>query len=388
MAMKDLKRGDVNYFAQAFAKAQIDEDNGILRDVVLVQEGEAKGHDVRLDGKFVKKITKLGKAQGDSGVKSRFGHPAMSEDANGTQLGRFKNFRNRRMADGIGVESIADLHLFSEEILGASNKVPNIEWFIGMAKDNADAFGNSIVFHSAGTEEREFELENGEIEMRDFELPPLSLPWSDLVNEGAATESLFSSEMMIDKAVRFLDSNKDIYEMLCAHPDAVSKVETVLNRVKAHKDYKSNKSKSMSETTEQVEGEVVELSNVEKETASFFGKLEERFDKFFSKKEEVIEEPKTELEILTEQYSTKFDELEERFSTLSEITAAKDAVIEQLTADNDKLKEDYGQLARKEAGPVELKTSNPEVNAGDVKTELSKGERDGELLKQAFNIKE
>jgi hypothetical protein len=82
----------------------IDRESGIIKDVVLCQVGEAKGHDLFIDQDFINDVVKFGN-QNPAGVKARFGHPNICSTALGSYLGRFRTFR---MVDD---KAIADLHL-------------------------------------------------------------------------------------------------------------------------------------------------------------------------------------------------------------------------------------------------------------------------------------
>ena len=74
-------------------KINVDFENDVINDVVIVQEGIAKGHGVWLDAQFVKDIAFQGNELGE--VKSRFGHPNMCGNSLGDYLGVFKNFRTK-----------------------------------------------------------------------------------------------------------------------------------------------------------------------------------------------------------------------------------------------------------------------------------------------------
>jgi hypothetical protein len=52
----------------------IDRQNGIITGVVVVQTGEAKGHNLQIDDSFIEKVEMLGN-ESKAGIKARFGHP-------------------------------------------------------------------------------------------------------------------------------------------------------------------------------------------------------------------------------------------------------------------------------------------------------------------------
>src|SRR3954469_21294976 len=115
----------------------VDEARGVLKDVSVCTTGEAAGHDRYLDSQFIADVVRMGNAF-TQGLKCRFGHPTMSNEALGTYLGRFKSFR---VHDN---KAIADLYL--DDVAKQSPGGDLYSWVIGMARKNADQFGSSIVF--------------------------------------------------------------------------------------------------------------------------------------------------------------------------------------------------------------------------------------------------
>lgn len=210
--------------------SKIDEVNGIIHDVVLCKAGEAKGHGVHLDNSFINEVATQGNAL-SIGLKCRFGHPTMSSEALGTYMGRIKNVRT----SDDGSSAIGDLHLDD-----SSKKSPSGDLFsyvIELAKNSPESFGMSIVFSHAGF--YQFKEDGTRIDFesewdRDIdEEKPLfitlkSLHGCDIVDEGAATDSLFNGAQFNQHAfaVRlstFLDENQDIYEFASQNPDVIQK---------------------------------------------------------------------------------------------------------------------------------------------------------------------
>jgi len=82
-------------------------EGDILKDVVIVQVGEAAGHYVNIDQQFIVDTVRMGNAAGK--IKCRLGHPKDSwyDDSGGGDalrnfVGAFSNFRvdgNRAIAD-------------------------------------------------------------------------------------------------------------------------------------------------------------------------------------------------------------------------------------------------------------------------------------------------
>jgi hypothetical protein len=64
-----------------------------LNDAAVIRAGEAKGHDLWIDGQFCADVERMATELGDKGVKARFGHPDMCSDALGSFLGRWKGFK-------------------------------------------------------------------------------------------------------------------------------------------------------------------------------------------------------------------------------------------------------------------------------------------------------
>ena len=109
---------------------------GLLTGVAVVTRGEALGHDLWLDKRFLTE-TRVAINQ-SKGIKARFTHPTISGDGLGKYLGRFRNAR----IDSDRV--VADLHL-SE----TSRNTPDGDlggYVMDLAGEDAEAFGTSIVF--------------------------------------------------------------------------------------------------------------------------------------------------------------------------------------------------------------------------------------------------
>lgn len=181
----------------------VDFANDIIRNVVLVEEGEAKGHGVWLDSKFVNDIAKQG-ALVVGGVKSRFGHPNMCNNSLGDYIGVFKNFSSRRQ--GGKVQAIADLHL-DRSVADKSPKYDKsiVDYILQFAANKPDKFGNSIVFRGK-QEERKFE-ENGKKVVKTFMiLLEGGFTASDIVDDPAATSGMFSEYNIANQVTEFIQN--------------------------------------------------------------------------------------------------------------------------------------------------------------------------------------
>lgn len=223
--------------------SRIDAEAGIIYDVVMVQEGEAKGHGVNLEGDFIDAIVAYDKKyHSKQGLKARFGHPGASSETMGTQMGYFKNFRGRQV-DGLN-QAIADLYL-----LEAANESPTHpgmrDWVLKMAEERPDFMMSSIVFQPSGYYQRDengkkvkarYDYEDGEW-VGAFPGEPVYVDfdekkgakhmYTDLVEAGAATENLFSNKvnthLYAAQVDEFLNEHPHLTEFLKSNPDAVSR---------------------------------------------------------------------------------------------------------------------------------------------------------------------
>ena len=110
---------------------------GIIRDVAMITEGEALGHETWIDAEFNQSVAAAVNAA-SKGVKSRFTHPSLSGDGFGKFLGRAMNARI------VGDKVLADLH-FSK----AAHNTPDgdlASYVMDLAEHEPDSFGMSIVF--------------------------------------------------------------------------------------------------------------------------------------------------------------------------------------------------------------------------------------------------
>jgi len=240
---------------------KVDREAGILFGVQIVREGEAKGHGVMLDADFVNKITELGNGH-KNGVKARFNHPNMSSGALGTMLGRFQNFRTE------GNANYADLHL--SETAKNSPSGDLYTYVLDMAQNEPDMFGNSISFQDDGelyvknkdgqklpiVYERlgmyDYTIKvNDNGELKDWNddysdevyVMPAFLHASDLVDDPAATDGLFSAQVnqhaFAVQASDFLDANPEIWDFVERHPE---KLIPFFEKYRAYSERKALKS--------------------------------------------------------------------------------------------------------------------------------------------------
>lgn len=137
-----MKAQTYNFF-QAQSGGGHSVNDGIIHGVAIVTEGEARGHGVYVDSKFLEDVAEQGNSTA-RGIKVRFGHPGFfGTDAVGTYVGRIKNFR----IEGETVRG--DLHL--SKVAKSSPKGDFYSYILGMAENEPDMFGLSIAFDSNGT---------------------------------------------------------------------------------------------------------------------------------------------------------------------------------------------------------------------------------------------
>lgn len=224
--------------APGFESGKIDVEHGIIRDVVMVEEGEAKGHGVHLEEEFINDLVAYDQLHfSERGVKARLGHPGASDNTMGMQLGFFRNVRKRRK-DG-KMQAIGDLHLLDSA--DQSPTKPNMRaWMLSMAAEAPDFVMSSIVFRIGALYQRKANGHKrpvgmnkwGEPEGHDPELPVFvefgehgAHYYTDLVEQGAATDSLFSTQvndhLYVAQAERFLEEHPHLIKFINQHPEKV-----------------------------------------------------------------------------------------------------------------------------------------------------------------------
>ena len=189
--------------AITFTVSHIDEEKGILYKVIVATAGKVKSYAEFIDSETLHQISALGNSK-PNGVKARFGHPNMCSSAFGTYIGRFKNFQVENLS------VFADLHL--DSVCKESPSGNLYDYIMRMARNNPDMFGASIAFVPA------------EPEITDDEYPStrvLELLATDLVDDPAATNSLFSVDSFAYQATTFLDNNPAIALLIAQKPDII-----------------------------------------------------------------------------------------------------------------------------------------------------------------------
>jgi hypothetical protein len=110
---------------------------GVIRGVSVITVGEALGHGLWVDAKFLGQVAEQLNSR-PKGIKSRFTHPGLSGDGLGRFVGRTMD------AEVVGDQVIADLHFSS-----TGHKTPEGDlagYLMDLAENDPEAFGLSIVF--------------------------------------------------------------------------------------------------------------------------------------------------------------------------------------------------------------------------------------------------
>lgn len=220
-----------------FAAGNVDHESGIIRDVVMCEAGPAKGHGVHLEESFIAQLVAFDqKHYQESGIKARFGHPSLSDTTMGTQMGYFKNIRQREN------QAIGDLHLLDSAEISPTK--PGIKsWMLSMANEAEDFVMSSIVFAPSGY--YQYSPEEGvrvDLATNNWGEPIPVFPeetiyvdlnedkggrhlYTDLVEAGAATSNLFAQQFNEDKfavrTVAWLQDNPDILAFVRSNPNKI-----------------------------------------------------------------------------------------------------------------------------------------------------------------------
>lgn len=215
-----------------FEVGNVDVENGIIKDVVMCQVGEAKGHGVHLEQSFIDDLVAYAnKHYKETGLKARFGHPALSSTTMGTQMGVFSNFKVR------GNQAIADLKLLESADKSPTN--PGVrDWMLSMAKERPDFVMSSIVFSEKRLYQYDEDGKRVTIERDDYGRPVdydknqnvcvemAAVFYCDMVEAGAATDNLFANQFHQDKfaiqVVDFVREKPELLNFLKKNPAKVS----------------------------------------------------------------------------------------------------------------------------------------------------------------------
>jgi hypothetical protein len=299
----------------------IDNEKGIIKNVLVVSKGEAKGHNLFLNDEFLERTALLGN-EATKGVKARYGHPNMCSTALGTYIGRYKNFHKENN------NVLADLYLDDTARISPNGNL--YDYILSLAASNPDSFGSSIAFKCGKintlTEKDPITQEELSRNYATIE----SLHAVDLVDEPAATNGLFAQFHANDwayNATLFLNENPALTNALFQNPYIY---------VEFLSKYLNNNNMPISEE---------------------FKKFKEKISDLFQKNN--IQNPVFQIE-----------ELESQLETLHYDSVAKDNLIEELETS---LSESIS-LAEQLQSQVELLSANKSVppNIADPKLNINK----------------
>ena len=199
----------------------VDRENQVIRGFSVISTGEAQGHNQEIDKTTLEMVAELGNAS-NLGIKSRFGHPAMSGSAIGTHLGRIKNFSidNDRVR--------ADLHI--SDVAFESPTGGNLgKYVMDLAEKDPDAFGASIVFPIGDTDDNPNEdgLKNEEGQLMPV-TRPTQLRGVDVVDEAATGDGFFES-FFGDSVKLSAEMSERLSEFL-SQPEAAENIQLFINK--------------------------------------------------------------------------------------------------------------------------------------------------------------
>lgn len=235
-----------------------------LNDAAVIRAGEARGHQLWIDGEFCTSVAQKAALAADKGLKARFGHPDMCSDALGTFLGRWKGLR----ADPDAVVR-GSLHLSSTAAESPKGDLRN--YVEQMAAKEPQHFGTSIVFTRDWETEEDFIVSHGGefcfghwdgcafstkgkckdrkeipegmdyyVDTSQFKSPDAAnvknlrharlseLHAADLVDDPAATDGMFAGAGGAALAARvseYLDTHPEIIQALRNEPEMVTILE-------------------------------------------------------------------------------------------------------------------------------------------------------------------
>lgn len=213
--------------------AAVDPGKHVLSGASVIRPGEALGHGMWIDAEMCAQVATLAAGGKESGLKARFGHPNMCNDALGTFLGRWKNLSANAETGAVTGD------LFLSSTAAESPKGDLRKYIEEMAAKEPQHFGASIVFTRDQEAEAAFMLANGGkvatdefgeyIDLAEWKSPDptnvknlpharcAELHAADLVDDPAATDGMFSGAAGMSLAGQ-------VTEWLDTHPEALKAI--------------------------------------------------------------------------------------------------------------------------------------------------------------------
>ena len=220
-------RSDISLGIQD-GKSGVDREKGIIYGFAVVTKGLTKDRRGEFDEESLQTIVDFGN-KSKMGIKSRFGHPNMSNTALGTFLGRVKNFKR----DGDIVRG--DLHIDK-----TAYKTPDgdlASYVMDLAESDSDAFGSSMVIQCDFEDRREKDDSPTKDEKGDSLVPLIKvkkLYEVDVVDDPAANEGMFGT--FFSDSVKLSAGMTDFLDKFLNNPDAVDKTMDFLQRYSNNRD--------------------------------------------------------------------------------------------------------------------------------------------------------
>jgi hypothetical protein len=224
------KTREDRYFRSNVARGltgEIDKKAHVIKGFSVISLGEAQGHNLEIDHETLSLVVRHGNAK-ENGIKSRFGHPNMSNSPIGTYLGRVKNFR----LDDERVR--ADLHI--SDAAFESPKGDLGTYVEKLAETDPEMFGSSIVFPIKDKEPNEGEtgIKDESGDFMDLARPTV-LSGVDIVDDPATGDGMFSFFSSTVKPSAEMSVFLDNFLKL---PDAMDRIHSFLNRYVENKEQK------------------------------------------------------------------------------------------------------------------------------------------------------
>jgi hypothetical protein len=299
----------------------ISDELGFIKGITIVKEGEAKGHNLFINSKFLDDVVRFGNER-TAGIKARFGHPNICSSALGTYLGRYKNFRK------IDDKVLADL--FLDASAKTSPKGNLYEYVLQLARTNPDMFGASISFKRGESTFESFQSD-GKEQRREY-ASITDLYATDLVDDPAATDGLFEAfqhDDLSSQVTQFLDSHPELFNLIDKQPDLIS------DFIIKYNNYKNHNSMNITEEFNNLKTWLKENFSSKSKPDNFESQVNEKLNEFeklistqsdFEKQKEALDTKISELTISNKSLEDKILGLENKVSELEAGPTSLDVV--------------------------------------------------------------